>query len=88
MNRHRYLSADEVEKRGEGYVVRRGDNSGHTSEDQETVEVFFEKMSKSKKNGVDPMRMLDEYGIDFTRLYITNFVHPRSDRNFMSKLSM
>ncbi|MDI9346892.1 MAG: leucine--tRNA ligase [Methylacidiphilales bacterium] len=30
-----------------------------------------EKMSKSKKNGVDPDRLLDEYGADTLRLYIT-----------------
>ena len=43
----------------------------------------FEKMSKSKMNGIEPQQMIKEYGVDFTRLFLINFVHPRSDRNFL-----
>jgi leucyl-tRNA synthetase len=56
--------------------------------DKETNEELFkdfEKMSKSKLNGVDPQMMIKEYGVDFTRLFLLNFVHPRSDRNFLCK---
>ena len=55
----------------------------------EGEEIFkdFEKMSKSKLNGVDPEVMIEKYGIDFTRLFLVNFVHPKSDRNFSCKIS-
>ena len=45
----------------------------------EEIFMDFEKMSKSKLNGVDPEFMIDQYGIDFTRLFLVNFVHPKSD---------
>ena len=50
--------------------------------ENEEVSKNFEKMSKSKHNGIDPEFMINKYGIDFTRLFIINFVHPKSDRNF------
>ena len=34
------------------------------------VQVAWEKMSKSKGNGVDPMHVVDSYGADITRLNI------------------
>ncbi|CAF3779416.1 unnamed protein product [Adineta steineri] len=49
---------------------------------KERVEVDWEKMSKSKYNGTDPQEIIDAYGVDFTRLLMLNFVHPRSLRNF------
>lgn len=45
----------------------------------------FEKMSKSKLNGIDPQFMIQKYGVDFTRLFLLSFVHPKSDRNFLCK---
>jgi leucyl-tRNA synthetase len=47
----------------------------------------FEKMSKSKLNGIDPEMMIEKYGVDFTRIFIANFVHPQSDRNFSCNLN-
>jgi leucyl-tRNA synthetase len=42
-------------------------------------------MSKSKLNGIDPQVVVDQYGLDFTRLFILGYVNPRSDRNFVCK---
>lgn len=46
------------------------------------VEVQWEKMSKSKYNGVDPEDVLQQYGIDATRLCILYNVAPKSNRNW------
>jgi leucyl-tRNA synthetase len=52
------------------------------SSTKEPLEIGWEKMSKSKYNGVDPEEIIDQYGVDFTRILMLNFVHPRSLRNF------
>lgn len=44
------------------------------------LEVEYEKMSKSKGNGVDPQDLLDQYGIDATRLCLMSYANPRSER--------
>jgi leucyl-tRNA synthetase len=49
---------------------------------KEPIEIGWEKMSKSKSNGIDPEEIINQYGVDFTRLVMLNFVHPRSLRNF------
>ena len=49
---------------------------------KEPLTVDWEKMSKSKYNGTDPQDIIDQYGVDFTRILMLNFVHPRSLRNF------
>ena len=49
---------------------------------KEPVQTDWEKMSKSKYNGTDPQDIIDQYGVDFTRILMLNFVHPRSQRNF------
>lgn len=72
----RYVPADEVEQRENKYLDK---GTG------EELSKDFEKMSKSKLNGIDPENMIEKYGIDFTRLFLVNFVHPKSDRNFSCK---
>lgn len=42
----------------------------------------WEKMSKSKKNGVDPQAMFNDYGTDTTRLLILADVAPTSFRHW------
>ena len=42
----------------------------------------WEKMSKSKFNGVDPQEMIDKYGCDTVRLMMLCNVGPASDRNW------
>ncbi|XP_063407729.1 probable leucine--tRNA ligase, mitochondrial [Mytilus trossulus] len=42
----------------------------------------WEKMSKSKYNGVDPQEIIDEYGVSATRMTIVYNVAPKSDRKW------
>nr|XP_023020582.1 probable leucine--tRNA ligase, mitochondrial [Leptinotarsa decemlineata] len=50
----------------------------------EEVVISWEKMSKSKHNGVDPQDMFTAYGTDTTRLLILADVAPTSHRNWNS----
>jgi leucyl-tRNA synthetase len=45
----------------------------------EPLEVFFEKMSKSKHNGVDPAVVIDRYGADTARMFILFKAPPEKD---------
>ena len=45
----------------------------------EALEVFFEKMSKSKYNGVDPGAVIDRYGADTARMFILFKAPPEKD---------
>ncbi len=45
----------------------------------ETLEVFFEKMSKSKYNGVDPGAVVERYGADTARMFILFKAPPEKD---------
>ena len=44
--------------------------------------VSWEKMSKSKFNGVEPESVWNEHGIDTTRLLILADVSPRTSRHW------
>ncbi|KAK2493004.1 hypothetical protein MC885_009367, partial [Smutsia gigantea] len=46
---------------------------------KEKLEVTWEKMSKSKHNGVDPEEVVEQYGIDTVRLYILFAAPPEKD---------
>lgn len=70
----RYVQPDEVVQR---------DGKFYHKQSGEIVDKDFEKMSKSKFNGVDPQVMIQTYGVDFTRFFLLSFVHPKSDRNFL-----
>ncbi|NEQ95192.1 MAG: leucine--tRNA ligase [Cyanothece sp. SIO2G6] len=43
------------------------------------LEVFYEKMSKSKYNGVDPKQVLGKYGADTARMFILFKAPPEKD---------
>ncbi|XP_048465169.1 probable leucine--tRNA ligase, mitochondrial [Rhincodon typus] len=45
----------------------------------EKLEITWEKMSKSKHNGIDPAEMIQKYGIDTVRLYILYAAPPQQD---------
>ncbi|CAH0546082.1 unnamed protein product [Brassicogethes aeneus] len=59
-------------------------NKAETLDTKEPVVIAWEKMSKSKHNGVDPEDMFREYGVDTTRLLILADVAPTSHRNWNS----
>ena len=45
----------------------------------EDLEVFYEKMSKSKYNGIDPLEVLAKYGADTARMFILFKAPPEKD---------
>ncbi|MDP4707285.1 MAG: leucine--tRNA ligase [Cyanobium sp. MAG_237] len=45
----------------------------------EVLETFYEKMSKSKYNGVDPAQVIDKYGADTARMFILFKAPPEKD---------
>lgn len=45
----------------------------------EALEVFYEKMSKSKYNGVDPLEVMAKYGADTARMFILFKAPPEKD---------
>jgi leucyl-tRNA synthetase len=45
----------------------------------EILETFYEKMSKSKYNGVDPSQVIDRYGADTARMFILFKAPPEKD---------
>ncbi|XP_019364433.1 PREDICTED: probable leucine--tRNA ligase, mitochondrial [Gavialis gangeticus] len=46
---------------------------------KEKVQVTWEKMSKSKHNGIDPEKFVQQYGIDTMRLFILFAASPEQD---------
>lgn len=70
----RYVPSSEVVENNGKYFDKNTD---------EILSKDFEKMSKSKLNGIDPQYMIQKYGIDFTRFFLLSFVHPKTERNFL-----
>ncbi|KAM9489473.1 leucine--tRNA ligase, mitochondrial [Clarias gariepinus] len=48
-------------------------------ESGKTLQVTWDKMSKSKHNGIDPEEVVQQYGIDTVRLYILYAAPPEQD---------
>ncbi|MGD9810393.1 MAG: leucine--tRNA ligase [Sphingobium sp.] len=67
----RWLAPEDVEKRGDSYIV---------SATEEPVTLGrVEKMSKSKKNVVDPDDIVDQYGADAVRWFMLSDSPPERD---------
>ncbi len=76
--------------KGSGQYVRPAEVDTHSKppihkESSKPVVTEWEKMSKSKYNGVDPGDILKEYGCDTTKLLILSDVSPQSDRKWSPK---
>ena len=69
----KYLRINEVAKDGKNYIEK---------ETKLPVKTKWEKMSKSKYNGVDPSEMISEHSADTIRLLILGDVAPTSDRKW------
>lgn len=46
------------------------------------ITIGGQKMSKSLGNVVDPMSLIDEYGVDAVRYYLARHIHPFEDSDF------
>lgn len=68
-----YLKPNEVEVT---------DKTAVSKKTGETLTVTWEKMSKSKYNGVEPSEWLEKYGVDTTRLFMLYHVAPRMHREW------
>jgi leucyl-tRNA synthetase len=66
----RYILEKEVEQSGDSYV---------DAQTGELIESSFEKMSKSKHNGVDPIDVIQKDGVDLTRLQLLDAASPRAN---------
>uniref|UniRef100_A0A3P9J360 leucine--tRNA ligase n=1 Tax=Oryzias latipes TaxID=8090 RepID=A0A3P9J360_ORYLA len=64
-----YLRKEEIDFTGKEPVALSGG----------PVEVTWEKMSKSKHNGLDPQEVVQQYGVDTVRLYILYAAPPEQD---------
>lgn len=49
------------------------------AKNKEKLQVLWEKMSKSKYNGIEPEDIIQKYGIDTVRLYILFTAPPEQD---------
>ncbi|XP_062848178.1 probable leucine--tRNA ligase, mitochondrial [Trichomycterus rosablanca] len=65
-----YLKKEDIDFTGPEPVLR---------ESEKKLQVSWEKMSKSKHNGVDPEEVVQQYGIDTVRLYILYAAPPEQD---------
>ncbi|KAL7306946.1 hypothetical protein TKK_0000704 [Trichogramma kaykai] len=70
----KYLKADQVTTNAAGTLVEKSS--------KEPVVTAWEKMSKSKYNGVSPSKMFSQYSTDTIRLLILADVAPTSNRNW------
>ncbi|XP_049903031.1 probable leucine--tRNA ligase, mitochondrial [Epinephelus moara] len=64
-----YLKREEIDFTDKEPVARGGGR----------IEVTWEKMSKSKHNGLDPQDVVQQYGVDTVRLYILYAAPPEQD---------
>jgi len=72
----RWLFPDEVEKRGEEWQLRDCSQSVKAGR--------IEKMSKSKRNVIDPDKIIDTYGADTARLFMMSDSPPERDMEWTS----
>lgn len=69
----KYIPSENVYQEGEAYKEKKTN---------EPLAVQWEKMSKSKYNGVNPDNLISKYGCDTTRLFILADVPPATSRHW------
>jgi len=68
-NNNKYFSKDQIKDINDPKDPITGEN----------IEIIYEKMSKSKYNGVDPSLVIDKYGADTARMFILFKAPPEKD---------
>lgn len=63
-------------------ILNEKENRAEETITGQPVRMEWEKMSKSKKNGVDPSELFEEYSVDTIRLIMLGDVIPKSPRNW------
>ncbi|MCH4893721.1 leucine--tRNA ligase [Sphingomonas sp. SFZ2018-12] len=71
LSHHYWVAPDEIEKRGDELFVK--------GTDDPVTRGRIEKMSKSKKNTVDPTGIVDQYGADAVRWFMLSDSPPERD---------
>ena len=66
---HQYISSDKVKDHSDP----------RDPESNQKLDIIYEKMSKSKYNGVDPSIVIDKYGADTARMFILFKAPPEKD---------
>lgn len=75
----RFLNEDDVN------ILNEKDNRAEETITGQPVRMEWEKMSKSKKNGVDPSELFAEYSVDTIRLIMLGDTAPKSPRNWSNE---
>ena len=70
----RYLKPDEIRTSSDGRVIEAATGR--------LADISWEKMSKSKYNGVDPQTVIDQYGADTIRVFTLFKAPPQMDLNW------
>lgn len=82
----RYVSEEDVEQIKGYYIFYKNiailENEWKSKSTGKSVELVYEKMSKSKLNGVDPLDVIKDIGVDLTRLQLLSVAAPRSSLNW------
>lgn len=75
----KYVIPENIEAREEEGKDGKTVIAYYDKESGDRLSVFYEKMSKSKYNGVDPQLVLDKYGADTARMFILFKAPPEKD---------
>ena len=61
------------------HVIKKGDEYFHLQTKEPVIPGRIEKMSKSKKNVVDPQQIIDHFGADTARFFVLSDSPPNRD---------
>ncbi|RMD68175.1 MAG: leucine--tRNA ligase, partial [Cyanobacteria bacterium J149] len=75
----KYVIPENIESREEEGKDGKTVTAYYDKESGDRLSVFYEKMSKSKYNGVDPKLVLEKYGADTARMFILFKAPPEKD---------